>query len=214
MNKVRTLLGLIIIALILLSLNVNSAFVIKNNSELANAYKNNNLIRLHIIAESNSPQDQYLKRLVREEAINYMSKYSNKKLEINKQELNKLKKHINNFLEERNVKTKIYTEFGNCYFPRRTYGDTTLPEGEYKALKIVLGRGEGSNWWCVLLPPLCLEKASVDQTKNTTDNIEFKFKLLEIFNNKEKSDYNQIDKLEYDKLLLNNLQLISSVQLN
>ena len=56
-------------------------------------------------------------------------------------------------------------EITRCYFPTRQYGGITLPAGEYNALRVILGEGEGENWWCVMFPPMCLPAAGEDEKK-------------------------------------------------
>lgn len=180
MKKIRILLGLIILSIIIMSLNVNSAFVLKNSSKDINAYKNQNLIRLHVIANSNSPQDQYIKRKIRDKVQLYMGKFNSITVLEKKDELKKLKLYIDKFLEDNGFYYKSRVEFGSYYFPVRTYDDLTLPAGKYRALKIVLGKGKGSNWWCVLLPPMCIENKEL-AGKNGS-NIEIRFKIIEWLN--------------------------------
>ena len=63
-----------------------------------------------------------------------------------------------------NVKITLQEE----YFNTRTYGNLTFPAGQYTALKVVLGNGEGKNWWCVMFPPLCVPAADGLETNETT----------------------------------------------
>ena len=87
--------------------------------------------------------------------------------------------------KQRAVVCKINAELGTCYFPVKEYGDLTFPAGEYKALKVNIGKSEGKNWWCVMYPTLCF----VDSTyQNVPD--ESKEKLKE-----------NLTEEEYDSLL-------------
>jgi len=186
MKKLRVLLGLIFITIVLMSINVNSALVLKDSNKLINAYKNNSLVRLHVIANSNSPRDQYIKRNVRNQLLAYMGKYGDKdKIELN-DDLYKIEDFINKTLKKKGIDYGAKVELGVYSFPDRTYQELTLPAGRYKALKVELGQGGGANWWCVLLPPMCIE----DQKKINTDSkqIIFRFKILDWFNNREESD--------------------------
>ncbi len=219
MKKIQFFLVLIILSIIYLSLSVNSAFVIKDSSELINAYKNHNLVRLHVIANSNSPEDQYLKREVRNNVINYMAvqleNNDNYKNGLSQRYKNDIKKVINNVLKKNNVNYSAKILFGNYNFPRRTYKDYTLPPGRYKAMKIILGKGQGSNWWCVLLPPLCLEN-NIGKISNSDLKVEFRLKLAEIFNiikNKDKkfiTKYSEIKifKSDVDELKTRDLKSV------
>lgn len=179
MKKLKVFLGLIILSIILSSLNANSAIVLNKADELINAYNNNNLVRLHVVANSNSPKDQYLKRKVRDEVVSYMAHYPDKNVLLSEPE--RIEEHIAGFLKKEGVDYPVEVSFGNYYFPKRTYDDLTLPAGEYRALKIILGKGQGANWWCVLLPPLCIEKNPSEKQK-----VEFRFKLADILGYKSK----------------------------
>ena len=180
-NNTRIFIIIIILSIIYLTISANSAFEIENSSKLISAYKNNNLIRLHVIANSNSPEDQFIKRKIRTEIIDYMNKNSRKTF---KKELHipELKKQITKYLNNKNISYSGKVKYGNYYFPKRTYGDITLPAGKYKALKIILGKGNGSNWWCVLFPPLCVQ-SKVKKTNKS--KLEFRFKIAELINFKQ-----------------------------
>jgi stage II sporulation protein R len=186
MKKRRIFLILIIIAIILLSINVNSAFVISDTEDLINAYNNNNLLRFHIVANSNSPEDQYLKRLIRDELIKLILQNSNNEIFVNKElniDLDNIKLYTENYLQEMGFNYPVKLELGNFYFSKRSYGNISLPAGDYKALKIIIGKGQGSNWWCVLMPPLCIGKEIINKDFKQSYQpikIEYRFKMAEI----------------------------------
>ncbi|HEX2926576.1 MAG TPA: stage II sporulation protein R [Ruminiclostridium sp.] len=135
-------------------------------AEDVNAGLSQNLVRLHVIANSDSASDQALKLKVRDAIIEYMKdKLSNS------QNINETKNIINENLS--NIETisrdvirknssdySVKASLGNYPFPTKTYGDIALPAGEYQALKVVIGKGSGANWWCVLFPPLCFIDAT------------------------------------------------------
>lgn len=128
-----------------------------------------NLIRLHVIANSDSPEDQALKRNVRDVILTYMKEVLKDSKDVEqtrfliKENMNKIESiaaaEIQNQKKSYNVKTML----GSYPFPTKVYGDITLPAGNYQALRVVIGKGEGANWWCVLFPPLCF----VDATHGT-----------------------------------------------
>lgn len=190
MKRIQIFFLVIILSIIYLSINVNSAFVIKDSAELINAYKNHNLVRLHVIANSNSPRDQYLKRKVRNKIIKSFAadlKNEDYQAGLTQNNTEKIRAVIENELTEKGVKYSTRISFGNYFFPRRTYGNYTLPSGKYKALKITLGKGQGSNWWCVLLPPLCIEynMSKIDNSNfkgdlTTNTDVKFQFKMAEV----------------------------------
>ncbi|KMY42948.1 hypothetical protein AC622_00600 [Bacillus sp. FJAT-27916] len=118
-------------------------------------------IRLRILANSNHESDQELKRKIRDEV--------NAEINIWVAELTSIeeaRKIISSRLDEIEVIAmevmeregnvqKVDVEFGKTVFPTKLYGQYLYPAGEYEAIKITLGEGEGENWWCVLFPPLC-----------------------------------------------------------
>lgn len=116
------------------------------------------MIRLHIIANSDSPEDQILKLKVRNELIAFME---------GQEDLEEARAYIDGNLEEIEDRAdEIIRESGFVYtasaerkvtfIPEKSYEDLTLPAGNYEALKVTLGQGQGQNWWCVIFPQLCL----------------------------------------------------------
>lgn len=128
-----------------------------------------NIIRLHVLANSDSEEDQALKRDVRDVIINYMKEQlkDSKDLEQTNSIINSKLDRINDLARNEIARQgKNYTvkaTLGSFPFPTKAYGDVTLPAGNYQALRVVIGKGEGANWWCVLFPPLCF----VDATHGT-----------------------------------------------
>ncbi|MCM3216559.1 stage II sporulation protein R [Niallia taxi] len=121
----------------------------------------NDAIRLRILANSDSEEDQALKRKVRDavnaEITNWVadltSKEAAKQLLKDKQpEIQKIAEKV--VMEESSDQT-VKVKFGKVDFPTKLYGEFLYPAGEYEAILITLGAGEGANWWCVLFPPLC-----------------------------------------------------------
>jgi stage II sporulation protein R len=126
------------------------------------ASKGEEILRIHIIANSNNPKDQFVKYLVRDRVLKeYNQELKNLKgikeiekfIENNLQDIENLAKDV---LIENGLVYGVYGELGKFDFPTRLYLDTVYPKGQYKALKIVLGEGSGDNWWCVMFPPLCI----------------------------------------------------------
>lgn len=169
-----------------------------------------NVFRLHVIANSDSTEDQNLKYKVRDNIIKYMNSIS---LDCsNKEEAIKVAyEHIDDFkqiavdtIKNEGFDYDVTVNIGNFKFPTKTYGDISFPAGFYDALKIKIGSAKGQNWWCVMFPPLCFvdvssgivpeeskqelqnnlseeEFALISDNKNP--DIQFKFKLLELFAN-------------------------------
>lgn len=158
-------------------------------------------IRLHVIANSDSAEDQSMKLMVRDAILaaghnifNGTVTPENAQIKISA-ELKNLETITNETLKEneKNYTAKVYltTE----YFDTRTYdNNVTLPAGKYLALKIILGDGNGQNWWCIMFPTLCLpaaEKTNLQAIQNVyserekyivenSNKYEFRFKIIEI----------------------------------
>ena len=167
------------------------------------------VFRLHVIANSDSQEDQDLKYVVRDNLLSYMNELC--KNTTNKEEAIKIaKQHENDFkqialqtIREQGFSYDVNVRIGNFEFPTKHYGDISLPAGFYDALRVEIGEAKGQNWWCVMFPPLCFVDVSSgivpEESKELMqDNlneeefalvsdhnpeIQFKFKLLEFFTN-------------------------------
>jgi len=119
------------------------------------------LLRLHVLANSNHPADQDLKLKVRDAVLRatYDLFADVKHLEEAKDVLatnwDLIKQTAINTIRSEGFNYDVTLELGVFTFPDRNYGDFFLPQGEYEALRIIIGAGQGDNWWCVLFPPLC-----------------------------------------------------------
>lgn len=166
-----------------------------------------NLFRLHIIANSDSDEDQNLKLYIRNNVINYLKnyKFSNKKELITflKEHENELNQIIQSSINQKGYNYNFSIEIGNSFFPQKKYENIILPSGYYDGLKIKLGKAEGKNWWCVLFPPMCLINESTCElpkeselilenslseesnsiVSSDTQKYKFKFKIVDFFNN-------------------------------
>ena len=177
------------------------------NSTISNL--SNNLFRLHVIANSDSEEDQNLKYIVRDNLIAYMNTIcknaTSKKeaIKISNDHINDFYKIANTTIKENGYNYDIKISIGNHPFPTKTYGDIRLPAGYYDALKVEIGKAKGKNWWCVMFPSLCFvdisngvvpEESKHDLQNNlsqenynliSSENTEykFKFKIVEIFEN-------------------------------
>lgn len=118
-------------------------------------------IRLRILANSDRDEDQNVKRLVRDEVnkeiTSWVSELEDKEeaKHVIKEGLPQLKEIAQDVLKEEGVSQDVAIKFGKVDFPTKLYGQFLYPAGEYEAVLITLGKGEGANWWCVLYPPLC-----------------------------------------------------------
>ena len=129
------------------------------------------ILRLHVIANSDTNEDQKVKILVRD-AIQEEFAAAWKDMEdgatcrwIAQTELEDIEACAERVLAEHGFPYAARVQLGVHYFPQRVYDDVvTLPEGRYWAVRVILGEGVGQNWWCVLYPPLCVNTPSEDGT--------------------------------------------------
>lgn len=121
------------------------------------------VLRLHILANSDSEYDQRLKLMVRDRLLEsglFESADSLSEAEaIAEEKLDKITDIAEGVLRENGCAHKVSAELADVDFGERTYGDITMPAGRYRALRIKIGSAEGHNWWCVMYPPLCLPAA-------------------------------------------------------
>lgn len=168
------------------------------------------VFRLHVIANSNSDEDQSLKYKVRDSLLNYMNNIC-KDCNSKEEAINIVSEHQEQFkqvaletIRNEGYSYDVKIEIGNFEFPTKHYGDISLPAGFYDALKVEIGKAEGRNWWCVMFPSLCfvdvssgiVPEESKEELQNvlsdedyaiisdkSSPNIKLKFKLLELFTN-------------------------------
>lgn len=121
----------------------------------------NEAIRLRILADSDSERDQAIKRLVRDEVNKEITKWVkdltslDEARSIIRSRLPEIQAIAEKVVESEGSAQSVKTEFDKVQFPTKLYGQFLYPAGEYEAILITLGEGEGANWWCVLYPPLC-----------------------------------------------------------
>lgn len=119
------------------------------------------ILRFHVIANSDSKEDQALKLKVRDAVVEYMKSLLEgaEDLEETKgrvaERLADIEELARRIVEKEQAGYPVHAELTECYFPRKSYGDCTFPAGRYEALRICIGKAEGENWWCVLFPNLC-----------------------------------------------------------
>lgn len=205
--------SILIIGLILISFSFIGCTSLKGeenlgyNNELVYEDIVNEIIRFHVLANSNSEEDQNLKLKVRDKVVEFVSYNlkdctsiddSRKFIIDNKSQIESIAQEVVN---ENGYSYNVTSELSRENFPDKVYGDVVFPQGEYEAYRILIGDAKGENWWCVMFPPLCFvdgTKEAVDSTKvinsleenkkdesYNKDKVKFKFKLFEIlFKNK------------------------------
>ncbi|BDR63188.1 stage II sporulation protein R [Clostridium tetani] len=203
-NKLFAIITIFIfIFFISLNLGQPQKFPKKNNN------LNEKLIRFHVLANSDLEEDQKLKMEVKNSVLEYIYPKLSNSNNINESRriLMENTKGIENIakdvISKKGYNYDLKLELTHDNFPIKTYGNITLPQGNYEAFRIIIGEGKGKNWWCVMFPPLCF----VDVTKGEVayeetervmktyleekediieddiidnDKIEFKFKIVEV----------------------------------
>lgn len=157
------------------------------------------ILRLHILANSDSKLDQELKIKVRDKIIEKSGEFLNDATDkisaqnLTVENLEFIKKIALDEIKNQGFNYPVKIEITNMYFPTRKYDDITIPAGKYDALRVLIGNGNGQNWWCVIFPQMCMgsakNNASTDIILNNSEkNIinsgekyEIKFKLIEWF---------------------------------
>ena len=170
----------------------------------------NSVFRLHVLANSDSKEDQELKYIVRDNLLTYMNELctnctsKDEAIEIVNKNKDNFKEIALNTIKNEGYSYDVNINIGNFEFPTKVYGDISLPAGYYDALRVEIGEAKGQNWWCVMFPPLCFVDVSSgivpDESKELLEDslneeefalvsdksdskINFKFKLLEFFTN-------------------------------
>ncbi|MBE6916048.1 MAG: stage II sporulation protein R [Ruminococcaceae bacterium] len=127
----------------------------------------NSLTRFHVIANSDLPWDQELKLKVRDAVVQYaesVTRAASNKVEAEatlKEHLPDFERIANAVLQKEGASYTAYATFSHRYFPTKAYAGFRLPAGDYDAVSIILGNGQGRNFWCVLFPPLCVTPVSI-----------------------------------------------------
>ena len=123
------------------------------------------VIRFHVIANSNSREDQALKLAVRDRVLEQAQAVYPENATLPQARaalegaLDQLAQAGRAVVEEQGYDYQVTARMEQCWFPTKEYDGFALPAGEYTALRVVIGEGQGQNWWCVAFPPLCLGAA-------------------------------------------------------
>ncbi|WP_297435314.1 stage II sporulation protein R [uncultured Clostridium sp.] len=204
----------IILGIVSLVILIGGFIAINGNSVQVTSMEgiSEKIIRFHVLANSDSDKDQELKLKVRDEVIGYMtpilneSKSLNESRELllsNQEKVIEIAKEV---IKKEGYDYDVNVELAMTNFPVKTYGNVTLPQGEYEAFRVLIGEAKGENWWCVMFPPLCFIDMSKGQisyekseeqlsgvlteeeqsliTDSEDSKIEFRFKIADLFKNK------------------------------
>ncbi len=199
-NKHR-LLALFLVLTLLFTITLSYAQKIGNDIS-------NSVMRLHIIANSDSETDQSMKLRIRNRVLSETqniftdAKSPEETISLARENISLIRKIAENEVERMGFDYKVKATVGSFPFPTKSYGNLTLPAGEYNAVRIELGEAQGKNWWCVLYPPLCFTdgvlSASSDTISKLKNNlsenelslisqksvpVKVRFKIVEVFQN-------------------------------
>ena len=161
-----------------------------------------NVLRLHVLANSDSSEDQVLKLEVRDRILEETAtlfkdcKSKDEAREAVESNLDKIREIAEQTVREAGYEYGVSVSLGEEEYPTKNYEECCFPAGEYLSLRVMIGEAEGENWWCVLFPPLCLDAAGESREVfaevgltdeqysfiTETDNAQYKvrFKLLEV----------------------------------
>ena len=158
---------------------------VKNNDLIDSI--SNKIIRFHVLANSNSNEDQQLKIKVKDKIIEYIfpklenSNSLEESREILANNEDEIIKIANECINEKGYNYSVKIEFKRENFPEKVYGNISLPQGEYEAFRVLIGEASGENWWCVMFPPICF----VDVTKGQVSYDETEESMKEVLTDEE-----------------------------
>lgn len=168
-------------------------------AEAAQAQLAEKVIRLHVLANSDTEADQTLKLQVRDKILAQTNELlagqesAAEAAAILRENLEPLAQTAAREIAARGYDYPVEVRLEKTWFPTRRYEDVSLPAGNYQALRVLIGAGEGHNWWCVVFPPLCLSAAEAETALETLGaddagllsgdggGVVFKFRLLELW---------------------------------
>ncbi len=155
------------------------------------------VMRIHILANSDSAADQSLKLAVRDKVLEACSRYydgcsgKDEAIDITRSHIGEIEAAAEREIRRRGFDYPVSARIVTDDFDTRFYGSFTMPAGRYDALRLTIGDGAGKNWWCVMYPSLCVGAASADDMKEeldrgeyrvvTSDRFDFRFRLVEYF---------------------------------
>ena len=150
------------------------------------------IFRLHVIANSDSPEDQAAKLAVRDAILRYEQDMGDVVCagQVKRRLMEDgagLCAAIDGVLQEYGMDYGAELHIGEYDFPEREYAGKVYPEGRYEALRVVLGEGAGKNWWCVMFPPLCILEATDGEIE---DEVKFQSLILKLIREAKNEDSN------------------------
>lgn len=152
----------LIICLSILTICTIAGLRIRRQQALSQQHIASQIIRLHVIANSDETEDQTLKKEVKDQVVTYLRSKMNQAASIQAarqvicQEMDALKEIAEKKIRQEGYDYPVTVSLGTTYFPVKEYGDMAFPAGDYEALRVQIGKSKGRNWWCVMYPSLCL----------------------------------------------------------
>ncbi|WP_238885728.1 stage II sporulation protein R [Clostridium sp. YIM B02551] len=195
-----------VISLLVIILLVINTFVYFNSQSASDKSRDNlvqeistKLIRFHVIANSDSDNDQQLKIKVKDAIISYIfpklkdSPSIDESRKILKSCNDDILKLASSIIKNNGYNYSVKSTMGRENFPDKSYGNITLPQGEYEAYRVIIGSGEGKNWWCVMFPPLCF----VDETRGQVSEKETEKQMKRVLSDNEYDEVNNDVKIKF-----------------
>ncbi len=149
------------------------------------------VLRFHVIANSDSDQDQHLKRLVKEAVVEYFSKNMPQHMNIDetkewaRTQTDIIEEIARNVLEQHGKRMPVHGAVVTCYFSDRKINGVVFPAGNYETLRLEIGQARGHNWWCVLYPKFgFLDAVPTDESITVQSKFKIKWYLWEHIKNK------------------------------
>lgn len=161
----RQLVGLFCIALVGLCFYLDT-----EQNELAEK-----MLRLHVLANSDSDEDQALKLRVRDQVLTVVQPWLESKPNVTEVEKTlrekapELQRQAENVIRDAGYDYPVTVSVEHTWFPTRQYDNFSLPAGKYDSLRVIIGEGKGHNWWCVVFPPLCLAATTETVSQNAEE---------------------------------------------
>lgn len=168
---------------ILLLCAVSALLIVSNKTQEDYYIIPDESIRIRIVPNSNSIEDQLLKKQVKNnielriENDLKSSKTINESRQIIKKNMDNYHQEVKKIIDSTGKNTKFNINYGKHYFPEKKYKGIKYKAGTYESLLITLGNGEGNNWWCVLFPPIC----SIEVDNQNTSDVEYTSYIKEIY---------------------------------
>ncbi len=166
MKKLAVIAALILI----ISIFIGTYFPIHGEAELYDK-----VLRLHVLANSDSSEDQALKLKVRDAVIEYLTPQAencsglSEMKTVVESSIGEITETAENVIKNEGYDYPVSVTLGFEEYPTRNYESMCFPSGEYLSLRVMIGNAEGQNWWCVLFPPLCLGAAENKTKKENED---------------------------------------------